>query len=731
VNLTIKSAPSLGRREFLKGAATVGGGLILGVAIPLVMRPSLAASATAHTFAPNAFIRVDRQGIVTLMMPMAEMGQGVHTALAMLLAEELEVSLEQVKLEQAPSDDSLYANPILHIQSTGASTSIRAFWTPLRQAGAVARHLLLTAAARRWGVTPDSCQAKRGVVIHTSSSRQLRYGELVAAAAALPVPSRGSVPLKHPDQFTLIGTSARRLDTAAKVDGRAQFGIDMKLPGMTIAAIAISPAFGGRPKSLNESAALAVRGVRKLVRLDNAVAAVADDTWAARKALAAAAIQWDDGPNGQVSTAEVIRQLEEASAQPGAVARHDGDPDRAMASAARVVEAVYQVPFLAHAAMEPMNCTVHMRKDSCEIWVGTQVPTLTQLQVAELTGLPKSAVRVHNQYLGGGFGRRLEPDGNLLAVRIAQHVDGPVKVIWSREEDIQHDMYRPYYLDRMSAALDVRGNPVAWKHRLFGSSVFSRYHPNLIENGVDPDAVAGAAQPPYELPNIHVEFVRVEPPGIPTSLWRGVGPTHNIFVVESFIDELAHTAKRDPVEYRKSLLARNPRALAVLLLAAEKGDWGRPLPARWGRGVAVQFAYGSFAAQVAEVEVGVDGRIRVHRIVCAIDCGVVVNPDTIAAQMEGGALFGLTAALYGEITLKKGRVVQSNFHDYRPMRINEAPSVETHVVRSSEAPGGVGEVPTATVSPAVANAVFAATGKRIRRLPLEGRLGSEIVSRRH
>jgi isoquinoline 1-oxidoreductase beta subunit len=714
----MKSSAILGRREFLKDAAAIGGGLILTIAIPPAMRPSLAASAAPY-FAPNAFIRVDPEGIVTLMMPMAEMGQGVHTALAMLLAEELEVPLEQVKLEQAPSDDSLYANPILHVQSTGASTSIRAFWTPLRQAGAVARHLLLTAAAKRWDVTPDSCLAKRGVVIHISSSRQLRFSDLVHAAAALPVPSLDSVPLKHPSQFTLIGTSARRLDTPDKVVGRAQFGIDMKLPGMAIAAVAISPAFGGRLKSLNEAAALAVSGVRQIVRLDNAVAAVANDTWAAKKALAAAAIQWDDGPNGQVSTAQIIRQLEEASARPGAVARHDGDPDRAMASAAQVVEAVYQIPFLAHAAMEPMNCTVHMQKDSCDIWVGTQVPTLTQVQVAELTGLPKRAVRVHNQYLGGGFGRRLEPDGNLLAARIARHVDGPVKVVWSREEDIQHDMYRPCYLDRMSAALDVHGNPVAWKHRLCGSSVYSRYHSNLIKNGIDPDAVAGAAQPPYELTNIHVEFVRVEPPGIPTSLWRGVGPTHNIFVVESFIDELAHAAKRDPVEYRKSLLTRNPRALGVLMLAAKQADWGRPLPARWGRGVALQFAYGSFAAQVVEAEVGVDGRVRVHRIVCAIDCGMIVNPNTIAAQMEGGALFGLTAALYGEITLKKGRVVQSNFNDYRPMRMNEAPIVETHVVQSSEPPGGVGEVATATVSPAVANAVFAATGKRIRRLPIK------------
>jgi isoquinoline 1-oxidoreductase subunit beta len=715
----MKSSAILGRREFLKDAVTIGGGLILTVAIPPAIRPSWAGSTTFHAFAPNAFIRVDPEGMVTLMMPMAEMGQGVHTALAMLLAEELEVSLEQVKLEQAPSDDSLYANPILHVQSTGASTSIRAFWTPLRQAGAVARHLLLTAAAGHWGVTPESCLAKRGEVIHISSSRHLRYGELVHAASVLPVPPLESVPLKHPSQFTLIGTFARRLDTPDKVVGRAQFGIDMKLPGMAIAAVAISPAFGGRVKSLNEAAALAVRGVRQMVCLDSAVAAVADDTWAAKKALAAAQIQWDDGPNGQVSSEQIIRQLEEASAHPGAVARHDGDAERAMTSAAQVVEAVYQLPFLAHAAMEPMNCTVHMHKDSCDIWVGTQVPTLTQVQVAELSGLPKRAVRVHNQYLGGGFGRRLEPDGNLLAARIAQHVDGPVKVIWSREEDIQHDMYRPCYLDRISAALDALGNPVAWKHRLCGSSVYSRYHPNLIKNGVDPDAVAGAAQPPYDLPNIHVEFVRVEPPGIPTSLWRGVGPTHNIFVVESFIDELAHTAKRDPVEYRKSLLAHNPRALGVLMLAAKQADWGRPLPDRWGRGVALQFAYGSFAAQVVEAEVGVDGRVRVHRIVCAIDCGMVVNPNTIAAQMEGGALFGLTAALYGEITLKRGRVMQANFNDYRPIRMNEAPIVETHVVQSSEPPGGVGEVATATISPAVANAVFAATGKRIRRLPIK------------
>jgi len=443
---------------------------------------------------------------------------------------------------------------------------------------------------------------------------------------------------------------------------------------------------------------------------------------AAKKGLAAAAIQWDDGPNAKVSSADIVRQLEEASKRPGVVARNEGDTGKALAGAAQRLEAVYQLPFLAHAAMEPMNCTVHLRKDGCDIWVGTQAPTLTQAVVAELTGLPKDAIKIHNHLLGGGFGRRLEPDGTVLAVKIARQVDGPVKVVWSREEDIQHDMYRPYYYDRLSAGLDADGKPVAWTHRVSGSSVFARYSPPLVKNGLDPDAVLGAAEPPYAFPNIHVDYVRVEPPGIPTSLWRGVGPTHNVFVVESFIDELAHAAKQDPVAYRKTLLGHNPRALAVLTLAAEKAGWGRPLPSRRGRGVSVQFAFGSYLAQVAEVEVAADGSVKVHRIVCAVDCGMVVNPDTIEAQVQGGTFFGLTAALYGAITLKNGRVEQGNFDTYRPLRIDEAPVVETHLVKSSEAPGGFGEAPTAVVAPAVTNAIFAATAKRIRILPIDTNL---------
>jgi isoquinoline 1-oxidoreductase beta subunit len=368
--------------------------------------------------------------------------------------------------------------------------------------------------------------------------------------------------------------------------------------------------------------------------------------------------------------------------------------------------------------MEPMNCTVDYRTDSCDIWVGTQAPTLTQAMVAEMTGLPKAAVRVHNHFLGGGFGRRLEADGTLLAVKIARHVTGPVKVVWSREEDIRHDMYRPYYYDRLSAGLDRNGAPVAWTHRVSGSSIFARYVPPLFQKGLDPDAVESAAETPYTFPNVHVDYVRVEPQGIRTAFWRGVGATHNVFVVESFIDELAAAATQDPFEYRKALIS-NSRALAVLTLAAEKASWGKLLPARWGRGISVQFAFGSYLSQVAEVEVALDGSIRVHRIVCAADCGIVINPDTIAAQMEGGTLFGLTAALYGSITLKNGRVEQSNFHDYRPMRMNESPVIETHLVKSAEAPGGFGEAPTAAVAPAVTNAIYAATGTRIRTLPID------------
>jgi isoquinoline 1-oxidoreductase beta subunit len=717
----IADETAMSRRAFLQST-----GLLLGFALTGASTESVFAAPALQvvenevtgTFAPNGFIRINPTGSVTLVMPMAEMGQGVYTALSMLLAEELEVKLDQIQLQHAPANDALYANSFLHIQTTGASASVRAFWTPLRQAGAVGRNLLIAAAAKQWGVDPATCRAKDGVVFDASGSKHLSYGELAKAAAKLPVPPAENVKLKDPKDFTLIGTRAKRVDSAIKVDGRALYGIDTRLPGMKVAAVAISPVLGGKAKTVDEKAALKVKGVRQVVNIDEAVAVVADHMGAAKKGLEAAAITWDDGPNGKVSNADIVKQLEEESKKPGAVARNEGDAGKALAEAAQRVDAIYQVPFLAHAAMEPMNCTVHLQKDRCDIWVGTQAMALTQSLVVELTGLPKDAIKIHNHLIGGGFGRRLEADGTVLAVKIAKHVDGPVKVIWSREEDIQHDMYRPYYLDRLSAGLDAAGKPVAWTHRIAGSSITARYIPFWFKDGLDFDAVEAAAGP-YALPNIHVDYVRVEPPGVRTAFWRGVGPTHNVFVVESFMDELAHAAKQDPVAYRKGLLGHNPRALAVLSLAAEKAGWGSPLPARHGRGISVQFAFGSYLSAVAEVEVAADGSVKVKRIVCAVDCGMYVNPDTIEAQVQGGTLFGLTAALHGSITFKDGRVEQSNFDSYLPMRIDEVPIVETHLIKNAEAPGGIGEAPTAIVSAAVNNAIFAATGKRLRSLPFD------------
>lgn len=710
------------RRAFLQGTGLLLGFALTGASTEYVLAApasQVVENEVTGTFVPNGFIRINPTGAVTLVIPMIEMGQGVYTSLSMLLAEELEVKLDQIQVQHAPPNHALYVNSIIGIQNTGGSASVRAFWTPLRQAGAVGRSLLIAAAAKHWNVDPAACRAKDGVVFDASGSKHLSYGELAKAAAKLPVPPAANVKLKDPKDFTLIGTRAKRVDSAIKVDGRALYGIDTRLPGMKVAAIAISPVLGGKAKRVDEKAALAVKGVRQVVNIDEAVAIIADHMGAANKGLEAANITWDDGPNSKVSNADIVKQLEEESQKPGAVARNVGDVQKALAEAAQRVDAIYQVPFLAHAAMEPMNCTVHLRKDRCDIWVGTQAPTITQSQVAELTGLPKDAIKIHNHLIGGGFGRRLEADGTILAVKIAKHVDGPVKVIWSREEDIQHDMYRPYYLDRLSAGLDAAGRPVAWTHRIAGSSVMARYYPPYFKDGLDPDAVEAAAEPPYSLPNIRVEFVRVEAPAVRTSWWRGVGPTHNVFVVESFIDELAHAAKQDPVAYRTGLLGHNPRALAVLSLAAEKAAWGSPLPARHGRGISVQFAYGSYTSQVAEVEVAPDGSVKVKRIVCAIDCGMYVNPDTIEAQVQGGTLFGLTAALHGSITFKDGRVEQSNFDTYLPMRIDEVPLVEMHVIKNAEAPGGIGEAPTAIVSAAVTNAIFAATGKRVRSLPID------------
>jgi len=706
----------LSRRTFLTASVAAGGGLLLALKMPFPARAE-AFDATSGEF--NAFVRIDPAGKVHLVMPYIEMGQGTYTSVSMLIAEELEVDLDQVQYEHAPPNDKFYANPLVGFQATGGSTAIRASWEPLRKVGAGARMMLVSAAASEWNVDPSSCRAEKGEVIHAESGRRRSYGALAEKAAAIPVPSE--IPLKERKDFRLIGKPIKRLDSPAKVDGTALFGIDAKVPGMKIATVAACPVFGGKLSKVNDSKAMAVKGVHQVVRLDDAVAVVADHMGAAKKGLAALDIQWDEGPNATLNTAAIVSQLEAASQKPGAVARIDGDVDKAMASAKTKIEAIYQQPFLAHTTMEPVNCTVHVRNDACEIWVGTQVMTRAQAIAATITGLPAEQVTVHNHLLGGGFGRRLEVDFIAQAVKIAKQVEGPVKVIWTREEDIQHDMYRPYFFDRIDAGLDAEGKPMAWHHRITGPSVLARWAPPTFKNGFDFDTVEGAAEPPYSLPNILVDYVRHEPPGIPTANWRSVGPSHNIFVVESFIDELAAAANKDPVEYRLDLLEA-PRAKGVLKLAAEKAGWGQPLPKGSGRGVSVQTVFGTYMSQVAEVEVSREGDVAVRRVVCAVDCGIAVNPDTIEAQIQSAIIYGLTAALHGEITLKNGRIEQSNFDNYRALHINEVPMIEVYIVDSDEAPGGIGEPGTSALFPAVTNAIFAATGVRLRKLPIDGAL---------
>jgi len=622
-----------------------------------------------------------------------------------------------VKLEHAPPNEKLYFNPLLGVQATGNSNAIRGGWKPMREAGATARTMLIAAAAKRWGVDVKSCHAQDGEVVHKASGRKLKYGDIAADAAKMPVPA--NVALKQPEEFRLIGTPAKRLDIAGKVNGSVVYGIDARPPGVKFATLAQSPVFGGKLKSVDDAAAKAVKGVRQIVKLDDAVAVVADHMGAAKKGLEALKIEWDEGAHAGLSTADIARELEQATLKAGAVAQSIGDADKALAGAVTKVEATYELPFLAHATMEPMNCTVHFRGSECEMWLGTQAIARIQKMAAAAAGLPVEKVIVHNHLIGGGFGRRLEADGAVRAVQIARQVDGPVKVVWTREEDIQHDMYRPYWFDRLSAGLDKDGKIVAWKNRFAGSSVIARWLPPAFKDGLDPDTTEGAIDLVYGMPNFHVEYVRVEPPGISTAFWRSVGPSHNVFVTESFIDELAAAAKQDAVAYRRALLDHNPRAKAVLDLAAEKSGWGQPLAKGRGRGIALQNAFGSYLCQVAEVEVAKDGTVRVHRVTAAMDLGTVVNPDTVQAQVQSGVNFGITAALYGEISLRNGRVEQTNFDTYQILRMNEAPVIEVHIVKSSEAPGGMGEAGTSGIVPAVANAVFAATGKRLRKMPID------------
>ena len=709
------------RRDFVVVMGVAGGGLLLGCRVDAPDRAASANAAAAAgppAFAPNAFVRVGTDDVVTVIVPQAEMGQGIATALPMMVAEELEVGLDQVRIEHARGDDRLYANPGLGFQVTGGSTSVRVFYQPMRQAGAAARSMLVAAAAQSWGVDPASCRAEKGSVIHGGTGRKVSYGQVAERAAKLPVPDK--VALKNPKDFSLIGTPAKRLDTPSKVNGTALYGIDVRLPGMKIATVAASPVLGGKVAGLEENKALAVNGVHQVVNLGDVVAVVADHMWAAKQGLAALAIRWDDGPNGKIATADVVKELEEASRKQAVVARNEGNALSGIGNPARRIEAVYQAPFLAHAAMEPLSCTVHVQKDSCEVWAGSQVQGRARATAAEVTGLPLEKVVFHNYLLGGGFGRRLEHDYVTQAVRIAKQVEGPVKVVWTREEDVQHDVYRPYYFDRIAAGLDSHGKLVTWSHRIVGISILARWAPPAFKNGLDGDAVDGSVQLLYDIPSIRVEYVRHEEPVVRTGWWRGVGVTHNNYVVESFVDEIAAASRQDPVAFRRGMLGKSPRARAVLDLAAEKAGWGKPLPPGRGRGVAFMYSgWDTYLAQIAEVEVSGTGEIGVRRIVCAVDCGTIINPDTVTAQVESGVVFGIGGALWGEITLKNGRVEQSNFHDYRVLRMNETPPIEVHLIRNLEAPGGMGEPGTAATAPALANAVFAATGKRIRQLPLQ------------
>jgi isoquinoline 1-oxidoreductase beta subunit len=706
---------TLNRRTFLKTTAAVGGGLVIGSYIAL--DGTDADVLAAGSFEPNIWLKINSDDTVRIVLTQLEMGQGVMTSMPMHLAEELDMDWSKIKYEWAPAD-AKYGNPNFGGQQlTAGSNSVRGMWKILRGAGATARAMLVTSAAQTWNVPENSLTTEKGEVIHRASNRRAKYGTLVDKAAMLPVPK--DVKLKDPKTFKLMGTDVPRLDIPEKVNGSAIFGIDVKLPGLLTARVARSPVFGGKLKNCNDTKAKAIPGVKDVVNISNGIAVVADNYYSATKGIQALEIEWDEGPLAQLTSPAIMAKYAELAKQPGKEARKQGNADAAYASAPKKFERVYEGPFLAHATMEPMNATADVRANSCDVYVPTQGQTACHMAAIAASGLPADKVKIHTTYLGGGFGRRGEADYVTEAVEISKIMKAPVKVIWSREDDMQHDFYRPISYARMTGAVDASGKATVFTQHLVQQSLMKRLG-SLPPNGVDFISMDGAATLPYSIPNIKVEYTEQDP-GIPYGFWRSVGASFQGFAVEAFVDELASTAGKDPYEFRKAMLTspQAARHLAALNLAAEKAGWGKPLPAGHARGIAVMEAFGSILAQVTEVSVDAKGAVKVHRVVVSVDCGWVINPDTIRQQMEGGTIYGLSAALKGEITINKGRVVQRHFNDYQVVRHSEMPKIEVYLVPSLEEPGGIGEPSTALAAGSLVNAIYAATGKRVYKLPIK------------
>ncbi len=730
MNFRIENAFQTTRRGFLKG----GAGLALAIVAPTVALaevggPGHAGSAMVDgEFSPNAFLRIGTDGTVTVVSKHLEMGQGVYTGLATLVAEELDADWSRVTVEGAPADAKRYSNLFWKAQGTGGSTAIANSYEQMRRAGATARAMLVAAAAKEWKVPASQITVKNGVVSHAASGRKAGFGELAEAAAQLPVPA--NVKLKNPKDFTLIGRSAPRVDSVAKTTGRATFTQDVKLPGMLVAVVAHPPRFGGRVKSVDDKAARAIKGVSDVVVIPNGVAVLASDYWTAKKGRDALKVEWDEAQAYRGSSDAIVADYRERAKAPGLSARNDGNAEAALAKAGKVIEAEYVFPYLAHASMEPLNCVMKLENGECEVWNGEQLHTVDQFSLAKTLGIEADRVKLNMVYAGGSFGRRANPQSDYLleTAQIVKAINGraPVKLVWSREDDMRGGFYRPIYLHRVRAALDAKGMPVAWQQRIVGQSIIagSPFEPMLVKDGVDITSVEGASTLPYAIPNLNVDLHTTNADvKVPVQWWRSVGSTHTAYATELFIDELAQAAGKDPVAYRMALLKKHPRHAGVLKLAADKAGWNKPLApaadgATRGRGVAVHESFNSFVAEVVEVTVQKDGSFKVDRVVCAVDCGVVVNPDVVRAQMEGGIGYALAAALTGSITLKDGVVEQSNFNDYPVLRINEMPKVEVHIVKSAAAPTGVGEPGVPPLAPALASALRAATGKVIHTLPI-------------